>query len=126
MALTGGLVLGLAVAIVGTSAAYFKIKSHYENALAERIVSTEKTMAVNQSTFHELAVADAPIHIARSTDDNGHTIPGGFCVYIQGAQSADMQNGAGRIFFSSPHPENELEQLLRATGTNARIIQMDR
>jgi hypothetical protein len=126
MALTCGLVLGLAVAIVGTSAAYFKIKNHYENALAERIVSTEKTMAVNQSTFHELAVADALIHIARSTDDNGHTIPGGFCVYIQGAQSADMQNGAGRIFFISPHPENELEQLLRATETNAQIIQMDR
>jgi len=63
-------------------------------------------MALNQATFHELAVANAPIHIARSTDDNGHPIPGGFCLYIQGAQSADMQNGAGRIFFISPHPEN--------------------
>jgi hypothetical protein len=30
MALTCGLVLGLAVAIVGTGAAYFKIKTHYE------------------------------------------------------------------------------------------------
>jgi hypothetical protein len=46
--------------------------------------------ALNQTTFHELAMADAPVHIARSTDDNGDTIPGGFCLYIQGAQSADL------------------------------------
>jgi len=102
------------------------IKAHYYRRLADRIMSTAKTMALNQSTFHELAVADAPIHLARSTDDRGYTIPGGFCLYIQGAQSADMQNGAGRIFSISSHPENELEQLLHATETNARIIQMDR
>jgi hypothetical protein len=29
-----------------------------------------------------------------------------------------MQNGVGRIFFISPHPENELQQLLHATETN--------
>ena len=126
MALASGLVFGLAVAIVATGAAYFGIKAHYERTLAEQIISTERTMAVNQTTFHELAVADAPIHLTRSTDERGYTIPGGFCLYIQGAQSADMQNGAGRIFFISPHPENELEQLLRATEDNDRIIQMDR
>jgi hypothetical protein len=126
MALAGGLVFGLAVAIVATGSAYWAIKTHYSRRLADQIVSTEKTMAVNQATFHELAVADAPIHLARSTDERGYTIPGGFCLYIQGAQGADMQNGAGRIFFISPHPENELEQLLHATETNARIIQMDR
>jgi hypothetical protein len=126
MALTCGLVLGLAVTIMATGAAYWAIKAHFTRRLADQIVSTEKTMALNQNTFHELAVADAPIHITRSTDERGYTIPGGFCLYIQGAQSADMQNGAGRIFFISPHPENELEQLLRATETNARIIQMDR
>ncbi len=116
----------MAVAIVGTGAAYFKIKTHYERTLADQIVSTERTMAVNQATFHELAVADAPIHLARSTDERGYTIPGGFCLYIQGAQSADMQNGAGRIFFISPHPENELEQLLHATETKARTTQTER
>ena len=126
MALTCGLVFGLAVAIVTTGAAYWAIKTHYYRKLADQIVSTEKTMALNQTTFHELAVADAPIHLARSTDERGHAIPGGFCLYIQGAQSADMQNGAGRIFFISPHPENEFKQLLRTTETNARIIQMDR
>ncbi|MGD0814946.1 MAG: hypothetical protein ABSA83_15180 [Verrucomicrobiota bacterium] len=126
MALASGLVFGLAVAIVATGTAYWAIKTHYSRTLADQIVSTEKTMAVNQATFHELAVADAPIHIARSTDERGYTIPGGFCLYIQGAQSADMQNGAGRIFFISPHPENELEQLLHDTQTNTRIIQIDR
>jgi hypothetical protein len=118
MALTCGLVFGLAVAIVATGAAYWGIKARYYRRLSDQIMSTEKTMALNQTTFHELAVADAPIHLARSTDERGYTIPGGFCLYIQGAQSADMQNGAGRIFFISPHPENELQQLLHATETN--------
>jgi hypothetical protein len=118
MALTCGLVFGLAVAIVATDAAYWGIKAHYYRTLADQITSTERTMAVNQTTFHELAVADAPIHLARSTDEHGYTIPGGFCLYIQRAQSADMQNGVGRIFFISPHLENELQQLLHVTETN--------
>jgi len=126
MALAGGLVFGLAVAIIVTGAAYWAIKAHFDRRLADQITSTERTMAVNQTTFHELAVADAPIHLARSTDERGYTIPGGFCLYIQGAQSADMQNGAGRIFFISPHPENELEQLLRATEDKARTNQTER
>jgi hypothetical protein len=119
MALVSGLVFGLAVAIVATGVAYWAIKTHCYRALADQIMSTEKTMALDQTTFHELAVADAPIHLTRSTDERGYTIPGGFCLYIQGAQSADMQNGAGRIFFISPHPENELEQLLHATEDKA-------
>jgi hypothetical protein len=125
-ALVSGLVFGLAVAVVGTGVAYFGIKAHYERALADQIVSTEKSMALNQATFHELAVADTSIHLTRSADERGYTIPGGFCLYIQGAQSADMQNGAGRIFFISPHPENELEQLLRATEDKARTNQTER
>lgn len=126
MALACGLVLGLAVAIVVSSAAYFGIKAHYERKLAEQIVSTERTMALNQTTFHELAVANAPVHINRSADDHGNTIPGGFCLYIQGAQAADMKDGAGRIFFISPLPESEIQQLLRATESKAQIIPMDR
>jgi hypothetical protein len=126
MALTCGLVLGLAVAIVATGAAYWAIKTHCYRTLADQIMSTEKTMVLNQATFHELAVADAPIHLARSTDERGYTIPGGFCLYIQGAQSADMQNGAGRIFFISPHPENEIQQLLHAAENKAQIVPMDR
>jgi hypothetical protein len=126
MALTCGLVLGLAVAVVVTGTAYFKMKTHYENALAEQIKSTEKTMALNQATFHELAVANAPVHITRSADDRGSTIPGGFCLYIQGAQGADMKDGAGRIFFISPRPENEIQQLLHATENKAQIVPMDR
>jgi hypothetical protein len=116
MALTCGLVLGLAVAVVVTGVAYFKIKTQYENALADQITSAQRTLAQNQETFRQLAVADAPVHIARSADNNGFTIPSGFCVYIKGAQSADMQNGEGRIFFISARSEKDLQQLLHATN----------
>ena len=76
MALVSGLVFGLAVAIVGTSAAYFKIKSHYERTLAEQIASAEKTLTQNQSAFRELAVANVPIRVVRVSDAN--TLPSGY------------------------------------------------
>jgi hypothetical protein len=78
----------------------FRGEAAYYRRLGDQITSAEKTMALNQTTFHQLAVADAPIHLARSTDERGYTIPGGFCLHIQGARSADMQNGTSRIFSS--------------------------
>ncbi len=122
MALSCGLVLGLAVAVVVIGAAYLKMKTHYENALADQIVSAQRTMAQNQETFRELAVAEAPIYLSRSADDKGFTIPGGFCLYIKGAQSADMQNGEGRIFFISPRSEKDLQELLHATGERTQKL----
>jgi hypothetical protein len=115
MALTCGLVLGLAVAIVGTSAAYFKIKSHYERTLAEQIASAEKTLAQNQATFRELAVANVPIRVVRISDAN--TLPSGYAVVIEGIYTTEErtnQNGKeGIIYFSSQRKESELESIQR-------------
>jgi hypothetical protein len=38
----------------------FRGEAAYYRRLADQITSAEKTMALNQATFHELAVADAP------------------------------------------------------------------
>jgi len=58
---------------------------------------------LNQTTFTELAVADAPIHLARSTDERGYTIRAVFVCTSRGAK-ADVQNGAGRIFLHQSTP----------------------
>jgi hypothetical protein len=52
-------------------AAYWAIKAHYYRRLADQIMSAEKTMALNQPTFHKQAAADAPIHLARSDHERG-------------------------------------------------------
>jgi hypothetical protein len=115
MALACGLVLGLAVAIVGTSAAYFKIKRHYDRTLAEQIASTEKTLAQNQSAFRELAVANVPVRVVRASD--GNTLRGGYAVVIEGIYTTEErtnQNGKeGIIYFSSQRKESELESIQR-------------
>jgi hypothetical protein len=115
MALTCGLVLGLAVAIVGTGAAYFKIKTHYERTLAEQIASAEKTLAQNQTAFRELAVANVPIRVVRVSDAN--TLPSGYAVVIEGIYATEErtnQNGKeGIIYFSSQRKERELESIQR-------------
>jgi hypothetical protein len=115
MALTCGLALGLAVAIVGTSAAYFKIKSHYDRTLAEQIASAEKTLAQNQAAFRELAVANVPVRVVRASD--GNTLRGGYAVVIEGIYTTEErtnQNGKeGIIYFSSQRKESELESIQR-------------
>ena len=115
MALTCGLVLGLAVAIVGTSAAYFKIKTHYERTLAEQIASAEKTLAQNQAAFRELSVANVPIRVVRVSDAN--ILPSGYAMVMEGiyvTEERTNQNGKeGIIYFSSHRKESELESIQR-------------
>ncbi len=116
MALACGLVLGLAVAIVGTTVAYVKIKHHYDAMLAGQIVSAENTLTQNKTAFEQLAVANAPVYVVRSSDANtGQTIPSGFCLYIKGAVGAEMRGNEGCIFFNSARPEKDIGQMLRET-----------
>ena len=115
MALTCGLVLGLAVAVVGISATYFKIKSHYDRTLAEQIASAEKTLAQNQTAFRELAVANVPIRVVRVSDAN--ILPSGYAMVMEGiyvTEERTNQNGKeGIIYFSSQRKESELESIQR-------------
>ncbi len=115
MALACGLILGLAVATVGIWAGHLAIQRKYEQTLADQIANTTGIIAQNKKVFDDLAIAQAPIYLSRSSDANGNTVPSGFCLYIQGAQAADMQDGRGRIFFTSPRNESELRALRYAT-----------
>jgi len=114
MALTCGLVLGVAVAIAVTSVVYWKMRQYYDRTLSGEIISEKYTLAQNREAFDELAVANAPVYVVRSSDaDSGQAIPSGYCLYIKGAAAADMHEGEGRIFFNSARTEKDLQRLLR-------------
>jgi hypothetical protein len=115
MALTSGLIVGLSIAAVGIGFSYWKIKRHYDTTLAEQITSQANTLKQNQKAFIALGILNAPIYVGRSTDSNGHPLPNTYCIYVEGAQEADMSGKAGRIFFGSGRSEKELQQLLNDT-----------
>ena len=88
------------------------MKSHFDQTLADEISAEKYTLKTNQEAFQKLANADVPVYVARSSDADGTLIPRGYCLYIPNAQAVDMKDGNGRIFFISPRPESELQQLL--------------
>jgi len=90
-ALTAGVMVGLSVAILVISAAYWQMKRHFDKTLADEILA-EKYVFKN--------------------NPDGTLISRGYCLYIPNAQGADMKDGNGRIFFASSRPESELKQLL--------------
>jgi hypothetical protein len=111
-ALTAGVIVGLSIAALGIGTAYWQMKHHFDKTLADEIRSEKYTLKNNQKAFQQLATADMPVYVARSSDPDGTLIPRGYCLYIPNAQGADMKDGNGRIFFTSPRPEAELKQLL--------------
>ena len=111
-ALTAGVIVGLAVAALGIGATYWQMKRHFDKTLADEIRTERYTLKNNKDAFQQLATADVPVYVARSSDSSGNIIPRGYCLYIQNAQGADMKDGTGRIFFISSRPESELKQLL--------------
>ena len=112
MALTAGVMVGLSIAALGIGAAYWQMKSHFDKTLADEIRSEKYTLKNNKEAFQQLATADVPVYVARSSNPDGTLIPRGYCLYIPNAQGADFKDGTGRIFFASPRPESELKQLL--------------
>ena len=112
MALTCGAIVGLSVAALGVGAEYWQMKRHFDNTLADEIRSEKYTLQNNRDAFQNLAAANVPVFVARSSDSGGVPIPRGYCLYIPNAQGADVKDGYGRIFFVCSRPESELKQLL--------------
>lgn len=124
-ALTAGAILGLAVAILGIGFAYWKLKRHYDTALTAQIVSEAKTLTQNQKSFATLAILNVPLHVGACTDSLGHPLSNTYCLYIEGAQEADMEGDNGRIFFGSTRSPDEIQQLLEAAQARQHYYIMD-
>ena len=77
------------------------MKRHFDKTLADEIRAEKYTLKNNHDDFQQLAAADVPVYVARSSDPDGTLISRGYCLYISNAQGADFKDGTGRIFFAS-------------------------
>ena len=114
MALGSGLLLGLALSVVVTTAIYAKFKNYYEEKVAEKIIAAEQVINYNQDAFRQLAIAGVPVEVVRTTS-YGVVDPGRFALIIQDADAAEMHTeGAhnnGRIFFTSGRTGKQIQQI---------------
>jgi hypothetical protein len=115
MALTCGVMLGLAVAIFGTGIAWWEIRQHYNTTLADQIASTARTVEQNKAAFQLLAAANVPVQVTQSVDPNGQPIAANYVLMIDGAQAAEMRGNTGCIFFYSPRQQKDIEEMLHDT-----------
>jgi hypothetical protein len=125
MALMAGATVGLAIAVLGIGFSYWKIKKHYDAALVTQITSEANTLKQNQKAFIALGILNVPVFVGRSTDSEGHPLPNTYCIYIDGAQEADMAGKAGRIFIGSDRSEKELQQLLNEAQARQGYVIME-
>src|SRR5439155_17782484 len=66
-ALGSGLLLGLALSVVATTAIYAKFKNYYEEKVAEKIVAAEQRINYNRDAFRELVIAGVPVEVIRTS-----------------------------------------------------------
>jgi len=114
MALGSGLLLGVALSVVATTAIYAKFKNYYEEKVAEKIVAAEQVINYNQDAFRQLAIAGAPVQVVR-TSSYGVVDPSHFVLIIEDADAAEMRSDGnhrnGYIFFTSGRKEKQIEQM---------------
>ena len=118
MALGSGLLLGVALSVVATTAIYAKLKNYYEEKVAEKIVAAEQVINYNQDAFRQLAIAGAPVQVVR-TSSYGVVDPSHFALIIQDADAAEMRSEGdhrnGCIVFTSGRKERQIQQMKRET-----------
>ncbi len=116
MALGSGLLLGLALSVVATTAIYAKLKNYYEEKVAEKIIAAERVINYNQDAFRELAIAGVPVQVIRTTS-YGVVDPGRFALIIQDADAAEMRpegdHKSGLVFFTSGRTGRQIQQIRR-------------
>jgi hypothetical protein len=91
------------------------LKKQNERKLAEQIARTTRVMNHNQDAFRQLAIAQVPIKVVRTSTTNGTLEAQGFALLIEKADAAEMRRIEGRdtglIFFTGHPPEKTIQAL---------------
>jgi len=102
MALTCGAIVGLSIAALGIGFSYWKLKRHYDTALAEQITSEASTLKQNQKAFtalafltHQFTWRVAPIH-----KDISYLIPTAFTLKAHRRQTCRVKSAG--YFWQQP------------------------
>ena len=112
---TTSLFWSIATAIIVASLICLAVTTRYDHKMAAQIANMAQVMKFNQTAFHTLAVAQAPIKVLPTESDGFDSSPG-FVLVMEGAYAADLRqvNGQndGCIFFHSSVSQKQIRHLL--------------
>ncbi len=111
---TTSLFWSIGAAIIMAGLICYELAARYDQKMAAQITDMAQVMKFNQAAFQKLAVAQVPIQVVPTqNDDLGG--PPGFVLVIEGAYAADMRQVDGQndgcIFFRSSVPEKQIRHL---------------
>lgn len=110
-----GVILTLALSVIATLVIDAALKKVNERKLAEQIARTTRVMNYNQDAFRQLAIAQVPIKVVRTSNTNGTIEAQGFALLIEKADAAEMRRldgqETGLIFFTGHSSEKTIQVL---------------
>lgn len=109
------IILTLTLSVIATLVIDATLKKQNEQKLAEQVARAARVMNFNQDAFRQLAIAQVPIKVVRSSNTNGVMEAQGFALLIENADAAELRRMEGRetglIFFTSKTPEKTIQTL---------------
>ena len=120
------IILTLTLSVIATLVIDATLKKQNERKLAEQVARAARVMNYNQDAFRQLAIAQVPIKVVRSSNTNGVMETQGFVLLIESADAAELRRVEGRetglIFFTSKTPEKTIQTLQQRTEQLAQPL----
>ncbi len=121
-----GITLTLALSVIATLVMDAAMKKTNERKLAEQIARTSRVMNYNQDAFRQLAIAQVPIKVVRTSNTNGTMEAQGFALLIEKADAAEMRRldgqETGLIFFTGHPPEKTIQEIKQKTESLSQTV----
>lgn len=118
-AILSGITLTLALSVIAFVVMNTAMRQANERKLAEQIVQTTRVMNQNQDAFRQLAIAQVPIKVVRTSNTNGTMEAQGFALLIEKADAAEMRRieglETGLLFFTGHPSEKTIQALQKQT-----------
>lgn len=125
-AILSSIILTLALSVIAFLVIDAALKKANERELAAQIARASRVMNCNQDAFRQLAIAQVPVKVVRSSSTNGVLEAQGFVLLLENADAADMRRGEGRdtglIFFTAHPPEKTIQALQKQTEQLAQPL----
>jgi len=129
-AILSGITLTLAVSVIAFLVMNTAMQHTNERKLAEQIARTTRVMNQNQDAFRQLAIAQVPIKVVRTSNTNGVLESQGFALLIEKADAAEMRRVEGRetglIFFTSHPSEKTIQALQKQAEQLAQPLKVEK
>lgn len=111
---------------LATLGIYKLFETHSARQAAEHIAAVTTVMNYNQDAFRQLAIAQVPIKVVRSSSTNGMLESQGFALLIENADGAEMRrvegHETGLIFFTGHPSEKTIQALQKQTEQLAQPL----